>query len=130
MNRWIREMREYNYDIQYLKGKYEYVADKLSRPVSHPVHPYQLILFWPNSISNKRCSKRRDKMESVRLPIHIFIYISILVIHMYNHVPILVIHTSKHILLIFPSSIHYTFRLSTFLLVFTMFCTYVVQIQC
>ncbi len=33
MNRWILEMREYNYDIQYQKGKDNYVADHLSRPV-------------------------------------------------------------------------------------------------
>jgi len=33
MNRWILEMREYNYEIQYVKGKYNYVADQLSRPV-------------------------------------------------------------------------------------------------
>ena len=33
MNRWILEMREYNYEIQYIKGKYNYVADQLSRPV-------------------------------------------------------------------------------------------------
>ncbi len=33
MNRWILEMREYNYDIQYVKGKDNFVADHLSRPV-------------------------------------------------------------------------------------------------
>ncbi len=33
MNRWILEMREYNYEIQYLKGNYNFVADQLSRPV-------------------------------------------------------------------------------------------------
>ena len=33
MNRWILEMREYDYEIQYVKGKYNYVADQLSRPV-------------------------------------------------------------------------------------------------
>ncbi len=33
MNRWILEMRGYNYDIQYQKGKDTYVADHLSRPV-------------------------------------------------------------------------------------------------
>ena len=33
MNRWILEMREYTYDIQYVKGKHNYVAEELSRPV-------------------------------------------------------------------------------------------------
>ncbi len=33
MNRWILEMREYNYNIQFIKGKHNYVADHLSRPV-------------------------------------------------------------------------------------------------
>ena len=33
MNRWILEMREYNYDIQYVRGKDNFVADHLSRPV-------------------------------------------------------------------------------------------------
>ncbi len=30
MNHWILEMREYNHNIQYVKGKYNYVADVLS----------------------------------------------------------------------------------------------------
>ena len=33
MNRWILEMREYNYHINYMKGKDNLVADQLSRPV-------------------------------------------------------------------------------------------------
>ena len=33
MNRWILEIREYHFDIKYIKGKYNYVADHLSRPV-------------------------------------------------------------------------------------------------
>ncbi len=32
MNRWIMEMREYHYNIKYVQGKYNYVADQLSRP--------------------------------------------------------------------------------------------------
>ncbi len=33
MNRWIIEMREYHYEIKYVQGKYNYVADQLSRSV-------------------------------------------------------------------------------------------------
>ncbi len=33
MNRWIMEMREYHYEKKYVHGKYNYVADQLSRPV-------------------------------------------------------------------------------------------------
>lgn len=34
MNRWILEIREYIFEIKYVKGKYNYVADHLSRPVA------------------------------------------------------------------------------------------------
>ena len=34
MNRWIIELREYNFEIKYIKGKYNFVADHLSRPVA------------------------------------------------------------------------------------------------
>ncbi len=33
MNRWIMEMRKYHYEIKYVHGKYNFVADQLSRPV-------------------------------------------------------------------------------------------------
>lgn len=33
MSRWIFEMREYNFEMTYAKGKENVVADKLSRPV-------------------------------------------------------------------------------------------------
>ncbi len=33
INRWIQEMKENSYDIQYLKGKHNIVADNLSRPI-------------------------------------------------------------------------------------------------
>ncbi len=35
MNRWVIEMREYNCNINYLGGKYNYVADQLSRQECH-----------------------------------------------------------------------------------------------
>ena len=35
MNRWILEIREYNFDTKYVKGKYNYVADQLSRPIAN-----------------------------------------------------------------------------------------------
>ncbi len=38
MNQWILEMREYNYDIQYVKDKDNFGADHLSRPVHIIVH--------------------------------------------------------------------------------------------
>ncbi len=33
MNRWVLEMREYSYKIEYKSGKRNVVADQLSRPV-------------------------------------------------------------------------------------------------
>lgn len=39
MNRWILEMREYSYNVQYVKGKDNCVADHLSRPVRIVVRP-------------------------------------------------------------------------------------------
>ncbi len=39
MNRWILEMREYQYNIQFVKGKHNHVADSLSRPVLVIQHP-------------------------------------------------------------------------------------------
>ncbi len=39
MNHWILEMREYNYEIHYLKGKENFEADHLSRPVRIIVRP-------------------------------------------------------------------------------------------
>ncbi len=33
MKRWIMEMRKYHYEIKYVQGKYNYVADQLSRPL-------------------------------------------------------------------------------------------------
>ncbi len=38
MNRWIPEMRELNYQIQFVKGKCNCVADSLSRPVLVTYH--------------------------------------------------------------------------------------------
>ena len=34
MNRWILEMRDYQYNIEYKQGNNNWVADQLSRPVS------------------------------------------------------------------------------------------------
>lgn len=45
MNRWILELREYNYEIQYLKGKDNFVADHLSRPLRIIVRPPEASWF-------------------------------------------------------------------------------------
>ncbi len=46
MNRWILEMREYHYEINYVQGKYNYVADQLSRPVRVVQHqPTSRLLY-------------------------------------------------------------------------------------
>ncbi len=42
MNRWVLEVLEYNYEIQYLKGKNNFLADHLSRPVRHIVRPPEI----------------------------------------------------------------------------------------
>ncbi len=39
MNRWILEMRDYHYSINYKSGKKNVVADQLSRPV-RPIRPW------------------------------------------------------------------------------------------
>ncbi len=33
MNRWVLQMREYSYKIEYKSGKMNVVADQLSRPI-------------------------------------------------------------------------------------------------
>ncbi len=39
INKRVLEIREYNHNIQYLKGKYSYVTDQMSRPVLVIVRP-------------------------------------------------------------------------------------------
>ncbi len=56
MNRWVLEIWEYNYNIQYLKGKYSCITDQLSCPVH--VH-----LKAPGLLSI-RISSMRSRKES------------------------------------------------------------------
>ena len=54
MNRWILEMREYNYEIHYVKGKDNVVADQLSRPVHLIITaPDEMILGLSRSVQGE-----------------------------------------------------------------------------
>ncbi len=57
MNRWLLEMREYNYNIQYVKRKYNYVADYLSRPV----------LLIPPPLANTILGKNKEELRNLQL---------------------------------------------------------------
>ncbi|XP_063856508.1 uncharacterized protein LOC135098191 [Scylla paramamosain] len=67
MNRWILEMREYQYNIQYVKGKYNYVADQLSRPVRIiqrcPTPNYLGLTLEQIKIQQREEIKWRDMIE-------------------------------------------------------------------
>ncbi len=57
MNRWLLEIREYNYEVKSLKGKYNFVADHLSRPVriiERPPEVSWLGLDKPEFVSEQR----------------------------------------------------------------------------
>ena len=57
MNRWILELREYNFNIQYVKGKFNHVADNLSRPV---------LVTYPNQ-QNLMLGKTPEEMRNLQL---------------------------------------------------------------
>ncbi len=57
MNRWLLEVREYNYNIQYVKRKYNYVADYLSRPV----------LLIPPPLANTILGKNKEELRNLQL---------------------------------------------------------------
>ncbi len=67
MNRWILEMREYQYNIQYVKGKYNYMADQLSRPVRIiqrcPTPNYLGLTLEQIKIQQREEIKWRDMIE-------------------------------------------------------------------
>ncbi len=52
-------MREYNYNVQYLKGKDNYVADHLSRSVRIVVRPPEA--FW---LGITKCSSKKDSEKN------------------------------------------------------------------
>ncbi len=52
-------MREYNYEIEYLKGKDNFVADHLSRPVRIIVRPPET--SWLGLVKQELMSKQREE---------------------------------------------------------------------
>ncbi len=59
MNRWLLEMREYNYEIKYLKSKDNFVADHLSRRVRIIVRPAEI--SWLGLDKPEFMSKQREE---------------------------------------------------------------------
>ncbi len=59
MNRWLLKMREYNYEIKYLKGKDNFLADHLSRPVRIIVRPPKI--SWLGLDKPEFMSKQREE---------------------------------------------------------------------
>ncbi len=66
MNRWILEIREYNYDIQYKKGNDYFVADHPSRPVKIPNDAAsRRFVPWPRQITIHALSVRENSLERI-----------------------------------------------------------------
>ncbi len=59
MNRWLLEMREYNCESKYSKGRDNFVANHLSRPVRIIVRPPEV--FWLGSDKPEFMSKQREE---------------------------------------------------------------------
>lgn len=88
-NRWILEMREYQYDIQYVKGKYNYVADQLSWPVRIIVRQPEATWFGQE---NTRETNPLSHIRSVHFRSEVALFRTSQII---RHITILVSSTSN-----------------------------------